>query len=105
MARIPGIRSVFRLPSSEGHVAEEVEEEIAFHLEELARALVARGMDPAAAREEALGEFGDVGVARAALEAIDRRRVRRAQRSSWWTDLRQDVRYAGRTLLRSPGSR
>ena len=103
MPRIPGIRSLFRLPASEGAVAGDVEDEIAFHLEERARELAARGMDPVAARAEALREFGDVKEARAELEAIGRRRVRQERRSSGWSDLRQDLRYAGRTLRRSPG--
>ncbi|HEV2147293.1 MAG TPA: ABC transporter permease [Longimicrobiaceae bacterium] len=103
MVRIPGIRRVFRFPSAEGRVAGEVEDEIEFHLEERARELVARGMDPAAARAEALREFGDVREARTALEEIGRRRVRRARRTGWWSDLRQDVRYGARALLRSPG--
>ncbi|HLL45992.1 MAG TPA: ABC transporter permease, partial [Longimicrobiaceae bacterium] len=102
MARIPGVRSVFRFPSSEGRVAGEVQDEISFHLEERVRELTARGMDPEAARAEALREFGDVGEARSELEEIGRRRVRRERRSGWWSDLRQDVRYAWRGLLRSP---
>ena len=103
MARIPGIRPLFRLPSSTGRVPGEVEDEIAFHLEERTRALSARGMDPAAARAEALREFGDVSEARAELEEIGRRRVRREHRSDWWSDLRQDLRYGVRALLHSPG--
>jgi putative ABC transport system permease protein len=103
MARIPGVRPVFRFPTSEGRVAGEVEDEIAFHLEERTRELAAAGMDPEAARAAALREFGDVAEARAELEEIGRRRVRRARRSGWWGDLRQDVRYAWRGLLGSPG--
>jgi putative ABC transport system permease protein len=100
--RIPGIRALFRLPASEGAVAGDVDDEIAFHLEERARELAARGMTLEAARAEALREFGDVAEARAELEAIGRRRVRQERRSSGWSDLRQDVRYAWRTLRRSP---
>ncbi len=103
MARIPGVRSVFRFPSSEGRVAGEVEDEISFHLEERVRELTARGMDPGAARAEALREFGDVREARAELEEIGRRRVRQEARTGWWSDLRQDVRYGVRALARSPG--
>ena len=80
MARIPGIRSLFRLPSSEGRIPNEVEDEIEFHLEERTRELTARGMDPTAARREAVREFGDVGKARAELEEIGRRRVRQTHR-------------------------
>jgi putative ABC transport system permease protein len=103
MTRIPGIRSLFRLPSTEGAVAGEVEAEIAFHLEERTRELVARGMEPAAARAEAERSFGDLAEAKAELEAMGRRRVRQGRRAGWWSELRQDVRYTWRGLLRSPG--
>lgn len=103
MERIPGVRLLFRLPSAEGRVRSEVDEEIAFHLEERARELASRGMDPAEARAQALREFGDVNEARAELEEMGRQRVRSARRSGWWSDLRQDLRYAGRALRRSPG--
>jgi putative ABC transport system permease protein len=102
MARIPGLRSLFRLPTSERVVASDVDDEIAFHLEERTRELMARGMDPATARAEALREFGDVAAATAELEAIGRRRVRQTRRSRWWSDLRQDLHYGARSALRSP---
>jgi putative ABC transport system permease protein len=102
MARIPGIRWLFRLPASERGVAGDVEDEIAFHVEERTRELTARGMAPAAARAEALREFGDVGEARVELERIGRRRVRRTRRSGWWSDLRQDLGYGVRSAVRSP---
>ena len=102
MARSSGIRRLFRLPASEARVPGEVEDEIAFHLEERARELAAGGMDPAAARAQALREFGDVAAARAELEEIGRRRVRQESRASWWSDLRQDLRYGVRSALRAP---
>lgn len=103
MSRIPGIRRLFRLPFSERAVPGEVEDEIAFHLDERAAELEARGMEPAAARAQALREFGDPVEARSDLEEIGRRRARHLSRTGWWTDLGQDLRYAGRTLTRSPG--
>ena len=102
MVRIPGVRSLFRLPASEQSVAGDVEDEIAFHLEERMRELTAEGMDPAAARAQALREFGDVGEAQVELEQIGRRRVRQTRRSSWWSDLRQDLRYGVRSALHAP---
>jgi putative ABC transport system permease protein len=102
MARIPGIRRWFRLPSSVERVSDEVETEIAFHVNERTQELIARGMEPAAARAVAVREFGDVPEARAELEIIGRRRVRQAQRSDWWSDLRQDLRYGVRYLLHAP---
>lgn len=103
MTRMPGIRRLFRLPASSTGVPGDVEEEIAFHLEERERELQAQGLDPAAARAEALREFGDLGEARAELEEIGRRRARQVGRASWWSDLGKDIRYAGRGLVRSPG--
>jgi putative ABC transport system permease protein len=102
MPTIPGLRRLFHLPASVGGVADEVEEEIAFHLEERTRELVKRGMDPAAARAEARREFGDVAAARAELEAMGRRRARHTRRAIWWSDLGQDARYGVRSALRSP---
>ncbi|MGH9162233.1 MAG: ADOP family duplicated permease [Vicinamibacteraceae bacterium] len=103
MKRIRGIRSLFRFPLSERDLPEEVADEIAFHLAERTRELRAQGREPGAARAQALREFGDVSEAGADLKEIDRRHVRKTRRSDWWSDLRHDVRYSGRTLLRSPG--
>ena len=64
MARIPGIRRLFRFPSSADAVKSDVEHEIAFHVEERTQELAAQGMYPAAARAAALREFGDVHEAR-----------------------------------------
>ena len=102
MPRIPGIRRLFRLPSSEARVTRDVDDEIRLHLEERTRHLIAQGQDPAAARAAALREFGDVSAARADLEAIGRRRVRQQRRASWWSDLRQDFAYGGRSLMHAP---
>jgi predicted permease len=83
-------------------VSEEVETEIAFHVNERTQELIAGGMDAAAARDVALREFGNVPQARAELEIIGRRRVRQAQRSEWRSDLRLDLRYGVRHLLHAP---
>jgi putative ABC transport system permease protein len=102
MPRNSRIRRWFRIPSSVERVSDDVETEIAFHLNERTQELIARGMDPAAARTVALREFGDVPDARAELEIIGRRRVRQTHRSDWWSDLRQDLRYGVRYLLHAP---
>ena len=51
-------------------VAEEVDEELAFHVEMRTRELVERGMDPEAARREAARRLGDIGRVRATLRAL-----------------------------------
>ena len=100
MKHIPGLRRLFRLPTTASRVAGEVNDEVDFHLEMQARDLEAQGMSPAAARAEAERRFGDMRAARAELGDIDRRRVRRAWRAEWWEALAQDLRYSVRTLSR-----
>jgi predicted permease len=80
----------------------EVDDELAFHLEERIRALVAQGMDPGRARAVALERFGDMSAVRrecAQMLAEDRRAERRRD---WLDDLRQDLRFALRSAIRAP---
>ena len=102
MGRMQGIRRALALPGAQQRVPGAVEEEIAFHLEERTRQLVAGGMDPEAAKETALREFGDLREAKAELMEIDRRVVRQTRRADWWQDLRQDLRFAVRSAVRAP---
>ena len=102
MPRISGIRRLFRFSSSAARVSSDVDAEITLHLDERTQKLIAQGQDPAAARAAALREFGDIREARAELEEIGRRRVRRLRRVNWWSDLRQDFKYGGRALLHAP---
>ncbi|HJU89493.1 MAG TPA: ABC transporter permease [Gemmatimonadaceae bacterium] len=97
-----GIRRVFRLPWRRG-VHRDVEDEFAFHLAERARELEARGYSPAAARDEALRQFGDFDDALIYCRDIDARRERGAMRIEWMSEIRQDVSFAWRTLMRAPG--
>ncbi|MDF1505968.1 ABC transporter permease, partial [Roseisolibacter sp. H3M3-2] len=81
---------------------QEVDAELAFHLEERVREYEARGMAPAEARARALARFGDVGTVRsecAELLAEDRRAE---HRRGWREDLGQDLRYGVRALRRAP---
>jgi putative ABC transport system permease protein len=72
----------------------ETAREIASHLQLLEDEFVRRGMDPAGARAAAHRAFGS-----AALTAD---RHRDAQSFAWADDLRWDIRYAARLLLRNP---
>jgi putative ABC transport system permease protein len=102
MSRFPGISRYVRLALLRSRAAEDVDAELAFHLEMKTEALVRAGLAPAAARAEALRQFGDVDrFARdcRALTAGRERAVRRRERlESVW----QDVRVAARGLRRSP---
>ena len=55
---------------------QEVDEEIAFHVEMRTRALVERGMDPRAAREAALARIGDLGRLKRTCVDLGRKRER-----------------------------
>jgi predicted permease len=83
-------------------VTDEVHSEIGFHVEMRVRELVAKGMDPARARAEALARFGDIGHVQSTLQRIGTSRDRRARRVEWLTELKQDATYAVRQLRRSP---
>lgn len=77
-----------------GVLDRELHEELQFHLDRLVEAHVARGLSPDAARREALLAIG--GIEQRKEECRDTRRVR------WLGDAMQDLRYALRTLRRSP---
>ena len=97
-----GIRRAFRLAARRPRIEEEVDAEVAFHLEMRTRELVLLGRSPDAAREEALRRFGDLRRWSDAMEAVDRERTRQARRSEWWRDLGRDLRYTLRGLRRQP---
>ncbi|QQS46675.1 MAG: ABC transporter permease [Acidobacteriota bacterium] len=73
----------------------EMRDELGFHIECETAANIERGMSPEAARRAAVLDFG--GVERIKEECRDERRAR------WFEDLVQDVRFAGRVLMRNRG--
>ena len=72
----------------------EMSEEMRFHVDMEAAELERMGLTPAEARRRALANFG--GVRRYTEEG-------REMRMLWLDDLRRDVRYAARSLRRTPG--
>ncbi len=96
-------RKLFRHDAVRGSVQRDVDDEMRFHLDQRVDDLVARGMSPDDARESALREFGDVKAARAELASMDRRRARKWAASEWFASVRQDVRFAARSLRKRPG--
>jgi predicted permease len=99
----PSGRKRFRLGVGPHRVERDVDEELAFHLEMRARRLAARGLDPDAARAQALRQFGDFGAVRAECLDIDHRQDRTVRRSNYLDELRQDVAYALRALRQNAG--
>jgi putative ABC transport system permease protein len=73
----------------------ELTAEVTFHLEMEADKLVRQGVDPQSARVQALRNFGP--MTRHVEETRDARGV------GWLDDCVQDVRYAARTLGKTPG--
>jgi putative ABC transport system permease protein len=83
-------------------VEDEVADELAFHLEMRTRELMARGLDPAAAREEALRRFGDFERVARTCRDLGRRRDSEMRRREFLGELRQDVTFALRQLVSHP---
>lgn len=102
-APIPG-RRLFRFPwRTAAQVAADVDEELRFHLDLVARELEDAGWPPAAARTEAVRRFGDLEGTRKECRALDRRKEAQMRWMQWLEALGQDLRFAGRQLWKSPG--
>ena len=84
------LRSFFRWAQAD----QELDEELHDHLERKTEEYVAKGMAPEEARRQALLEMG--GIEKRKEECRDARRV------NWIQDFVQDLRYAVRTLRKSP---
>src|SRR5215204_3796216 len=84
-------------------IEREVDDELAFHLEMRTREYIDRGMDPASARREAEKRFGNVRRMRAALESLGQERNRHMRRTEYLSELRQDIGFASRQLMKNPG--
>lgn len=85
-----------------GPDAEEVGEELRFHIEEQVRDLVGAGWDPVAARREVLRRFGDYAEVEAACRRYRRQRASRELWRGWWGGWRQDLKLAVRGMIRRP---
>jgi predicted permease len=85
------LKSIFR----RRRVERELDEELQFHLEHKIEEGIAEGLSPEEARYRALRAMG--GLEQRKEEARDTRRIH------WLTDFVDDVRYAFRSLRRTPG--
>jgi predicted permease len=93
-------RGIDWLRRGEARLRADVDEELGFHLEMRTRELVATGMSAAAARAQAVREFGDVEETRRHLVVRDRAQETRRGRLELMQGLRQDIRFGVRGLLR-----
>src|SRR4029078_4971587 len=89
------MRRWFRAVGHGGRLDDQMDQELAFHLELEAAKLERQGLSPQAARTEARRAFG--GVERV------REEVRDTRRPSWLETVLRNARYARRSLSRNPG--
>jgi predicted permease len=81
----------------------EVDDELAFHLEMRTREYVERGLDPKLARETAIARFGDFEDVRRSCRTIAEGRERDMRRREWRDELKEDLAFAWRQLVKHPG--
>jgi putative ABC transport system permease protein len=82
---------------------QEVDEELAFHIEMRTRELVEKGMDPRIAREMVLARLGDAAHLKRTCVDLGRKRDREMRLTQWLDEFKNDVRFAVRQLKTSPG--
>ena len=90
------------LAPSRRNLRSDVDDELRFHVEMLARELISAGTDPSAAHAEAERRFGPVSPIRAACLTIDQRRLRNAAWTDAMTSIGQDLKYVLRALYTKP---
>jgi putative ABC transport system permease protein len=83
-------------------IDQEIEEELALHVEMRVRELVEQGMDRQAARELALKRLGDVARLKRELAVLGRKRDRGMRMALWIEELFDDLRFALRQLKAAP---
>ena len=95
-------RRSFRLHLKGGTVEQDVDDEIAFHVEMRMQDLIEEGMPPHLAREEALRRFGEVDRIRRTCREIGQRRERGRRWTEVFSEMGQDAAFALRQLRKVP---
>ena len=83
-------------------IDQEVDEELALHIEMRTRELVQRGVDPGTARELALSRLGDIARLKRTMTDIGRKRDQEMRVTLWLEELADDLKFAFRQLKSSP---
>jgi putative ABC transport system permease protein len=81
---------------------QEVDEELALHVELRTRELVERGLDPKTARDIVLSRIGDLGHLKRTCVDLGRKREREMRLTQWLEERTSDVKFAFRQLKGSP---
>ncbi len=97
------MRRLFRLPGSLADVARDVGSELRLHLDMRTQELIDAGMAPQAARLAALQAFGDFHAIEGECRDIATRGARERARRDIMSGLLHDLRFAFRSLRKSPG--
>jgi putative ABC transport system permease protein len=97
------MKRVFHLSIGKRGVRKDVDAELRFYLEMRAREFIADGMDPQEAHDAARAAFGDVKSVAQECRSIRTSHQRRTHAFEFLTGLRQDLRFALRSLRRNPG--
>ncbi|HEY4305481.1 MAG TPA: ABC transporter permease [Gemmatimonadaceae bacterium] len=90
------------LPRSRDRIHRDINEEIEFDLEMRIAELTRTGLDPRAARETAMREFGDIEATRRYCNEVDERSDRAGKWSRRFEDLRHDCTIAFRSMRATP---
>src|SRR5688572_3042175 len=99
----PRIRRLFHLAVSDPErVDADVDEEIAFHIEERTAQLISRGVPPERARAEAIRRFGRLYPNQERIHQSARRREDQVKLRQRLDSLRHDLRYTLRSIRTSP---
>lgn len=82
--------------------ADDVADELQFHVEMRAGELMRRGVPEHRARQEAMQRFGDYASVRDECEVLERSKTRTKSRAMILSELMQDMKWAFRSLRRAP---
>src|SRR5688500_14981099 len=104
MSPTPGPRRQLRIPwLTRDQIAEDIDDELAFHPAQTASELREKGMPADEATREAARRFGDLETTRRYCRDQDIRRERDSKQATMMAELRQDLTYALRSLRAAPG--
>jgi len=81
---------------------QEVDEELALHVELRTRELVEHGLDPKTARDIVLSRIGDLGQLKRTCVDLGRKRDREMRFTQWLDERKADVKFTLRQLKGSP---
>ncbi|MEM7416156.1 MAG: ABC transporter permease [Gemmatimonadota bacterium] len=100
-----GFKRTFKLDRAPGSVRSSVDDELEHHIELVLEELTEAGWDEVEARREALRQFGDFAETRAYCTEMQTRRGRDERRREVMSfdELRLDLKYALRSIKKTPG--